>query len=87
MSKPLEVVNAVLDAGFESLGPLCSATGLADEYLRDTRYPDHEARIDALIRWETGKLFTTGFLSGLGGLLTLPGRLSPARGPPQNAGC
>ncbi|CAM3166525.1 EcsC family protein [Corallococcus sp. ZKHCc1 1396] len=72
MSKPLEVVNAVLDAGFAGLGPLCSATGLADEYLGDARYADHEARINALIHWETGKLFTTGFLSGLGGLLTLP---------------
>ncbi|GMU02523.1 EcsC family protein [Corallococcus caeni] len=72
MSKPLEVVNAVLDAGFEGLGPLCSATGLADEYLADSRYANHEARIDSLIHWETGKLFTTGFLSGLGGLLTLP---------------
>lgn len=72
MSKPLEVVNALLDAGFEGLGPLCSATGLADEYLRDARYANHEARINALIHWETGKLFTTGFLSGLGGLLTLP---------------
>lgn len=72
MSKPLEVINAVLSAGFEGLGPLCGATELADEYLRDPRYANHEARIDSLIHWETGKLFTTGFLSGLGGMLTLP---------------
>ena len=71
-SKAIELVNTVLDAGIKGLGPLKSASALATEYLRDPSYADDEARIDALINWETAKNFTTGFLTGLGGLMTLP---------------
>jgi uncharacterized protein (DUF697 family) len=45
---------------------------LAAEYLRDESYASHRERIDALINWETSKNFTSGFVTGLGGLLTLP---------------
>lgn len=70
--KALDLVNAVLDAGINGLGPLKSASELADEYLSDSSYPDNDARINSLINWETSKNFTSGFLTGLGGLLTLP---------------
>ena len=70
--KALDLVNAILDAGINGLGPLKSASELADEYLSDSSYPDNDARINALINWETSKNFTSGFLTGLGGLLTLP---------------
>ncbi len=49
-----------------------SARELADEYLRDDTYRDNDERVDALIRWETSKSFTAGFLGGLGGVLTFP---------------
>ena len=51
---------------------LSSALELADEYLRDGSYRDNDERVDALIRWETSKSFTAGFLGGLGGVLTIP---------------
>ena len=51
---------------------LSSARELADEYLRDGSYRDNDERVDALIRWETSKSFTAGFLGGLGGVLTIP---------------
>ena len=70
--KALDLVNGILDAGINGLGPLKSASELADEYLSDSRYPDNDARINSLINWETSKNFTSGFLTGLGGLLTLP---------------
>ena len=70
--KALDLVNGILDAGINGLGPLKSASELADEYLSDSRYPDTDARINSLINWETSKNFTSGFLTGLGGLLTLP---------------
>lgn len=38
----------------------------------DASFPDHEERIESLVNWETTKNFTTGFVTGLGGLLTLP---------------
>lgn len=72
MSTVLDLVNKVLDAGLRGLGPLKGAAALAQEYADDPRYPNDDARIDALINWETSKNATSGFLSGLGGLLTLP---------------
>ncbi|MFP2897240.1 EcsC family protein [Corallococcus sp. 4LFB] len=72
MSKFLEVVNTVLDAGLNGLGPLTGAKELADEYLQDSRYADDEARIDSLINWESSKNFASGFVLGLGGLMALP---------------
>jgi hypothetical protein len=40
--------------------------------LIDQSYPDDEERIESLINWETTKNFTTGFITGLGGILILP---------------
>ena len=51
---------------------LSSARELADEYLRDSAYMGNSERVDALIRWETTKSFTAGFVGGLGGVLTIP---------------
>ena len=52
--------------------PLASADSLVEAYRADARYKHDEERVDALIRWETGKSFTAGFITHLGGLLTLP---------------
>jgi len=62
----------LLDKGLNGLGPLSSAESLATEYLMDTDYASDDERVAALIRWETAKNFTTGFLTGLGGFVTLP---------------
>ncbi len=61
-------------------GPFVSAGELAEEYLRDTRYPDNAERIRALIRWESAKNFSTGFLSSFGGLAALPASVPAALG-------
>jgi uncharacterized protein (DUF697 family) len=62
----------LLDKGIAGLGPLAGARELATEYLEDTRYTTHDERIDALIERETIKNFTTGFVTGVGGAITLP---------------
>lgn len=62
----------LLDQGLAGIGPLSSAESVASTYLRDAKYRDDDARVAALIKWETTKNFTTGFLTGLGGFLTLP---------------
>jgi ABC-type uncharacterized transport system permease subunit len=36
--------------------------------------------VDALIRWEAAKNFTSGFLTGLGGVVTLPVTIPSALG-------
>ena len=54
------------------VSPLEGAASLAERYRIDASYRDTDARVDALIRWETAKNFTAGFITGLGGVLTLP---------------
>lgn len=49
-----------------------SSQELADDYLSDHRYGSHDARIDSLIRWQIAYCGSTGFTTGLGGLITLP---------------
>jgi uncharacterized protein (DUF697 family) len=62
----------LLEKGLSGLGPLSSAASLATEYLIDGSYADDDARVAALIKWEMAKNFTTGFVTGLGGFVTLP---------------
>ena len=56
----------------DGIGPLSSPAQLAKEYEINASYRDTDARVRALIRWETAKNFTAGFLTGLGGLIALP---------------
>lgn len=71
-NKATELINWITDKAVEGLPPLCSAENLALEYLIDQSYPDDEERIESLINWETTKNFTSGFITGLGGILTIP---------------
>lgn len=75
-----KLVVFLLDKGLAGAGPLSSAEDLAGEYLIDSSYENDEQRIDALIRWETRKNFTSGFLTGLGGVVTFPVSIPAALG-------
>ena len=66
------LVNFLLRKGLGGFGPLSSAQDLADEYLIDQDYEDDDQRVAALIKWETRKNFTTGFITGVGGYISLP---------------
>lgn len=79
-SQALQLVNWIVDSAIEGVPPLSSAYDLAQEYLIDTSYPDNHERVASLINWETSKNFTTGFVTGLGGLLTLPVAVPTALG-------
>ena len=70
--RALTLVKWLSDHSIDGVRPLSSAQDLATEYLSDQSYASHRERIDALINWETSKNFTSGFVTGLGGLLTLP---------------
>ena len=78
--KALQVVKKIADYGIDGVGPLSSAEKLAQEYLNDSSYSSNDERADALIRWETSKNFGSGFLTGLGGLITLPASVPAALG-------
>jgi uncharacterized protein (DUF697 family) len=70
----------LLDKGLAGAGPLSSAEDLASEYLIDGSFASDEARVDTLIRRETRKNFTTGFVTGLGGIVTFPVTIPAALG-------
>jgi hypothetical protein len=77
-SRALTLVKWISDKAIDGVRPLSSAHDLADEYLIDRGYKNHNTRVDALINWETTKNFTSGFVTGLGGLLVLPFSLPAA---------
>jgi len=79
-SQPGKLVKYILDNAVNGIPPLSSASALAKEYAIDSSYPDNESRTDALINWETAKNFTSGFITGLGGLITLPVSIPTALG-------
>jgi hypothetical protein len=66
-----QLVQYLLDRVLGGVGPLSSAENLAQESLIDQGYVENDERVDAPINWETAKSFTTGFLTGLGGVITL----------------
>jgi len=74
------LVAFLLRTGLAGAGPLSSAEQLASQYLIDRSYANDYRRVDALIRWEIGKNFTTGFVAGLGGLVTFPVSIPAALG-------
>lgn len=71
-SKALQVANWLTEKAVGGVGPLSSAEELALEYLNDSSYESNDKRVDSLIKWETSKNFSTGFVTGLGGFATLP---------------
>jgi hypothetical protein len=79
-SKALQLVRRVLNQAIDGVAPLSSAGDLAEEYVIDQSYDDRDERVDALIRWEAAKNFTSGFLTGLGGVVTLPVTIPSALG-------
>lgn len=58
------------DRAINGIAGLDSAQTLADAY-RHT-HPDRRECVNALIRWQNTKAGASGFLSGLGGMMTLP---------------
>lgn len=67
-----KLVRRILDHAVDGVSPMSGAAALARQYERDRSYANDDARVDALIRWEASKNFTSGFLTSLGGMLTLP---------------
>jgi uncharacterized protein (DUF697 family) len=79
-SQATKLTKFLLERGLGGVPPLSSASDLADEYLIDQGYEDHDQRVDALINWETTKNFTSGFITGLGGVISLPLAIPSALG-------
>lgn len=79
-SKALKLVNWIVDSATDGVPTMKSAKALAEEYLSDNGYDSNDSRAESLINWESSKNFTTGFITGLGGYLTLPISIPSALG-------
>ena len=59
----LKLADWITDRSIAGVSPLSSASDLATRYLIDQGYASNDKRVDALIRWETSKNFTAGFVT------------------------
>jgi len=66
------LIEGILKKGINGYGPLSSASDLASEYLNDKRFGSKNEMVDSLIKWEISKNFGSGFLTSMGGAVTLP---------------
>jgi hypothetical protein len=71
-SKGHELIQRIATYAIDGVWKLSGAVALAEEYSRNPKYGSAEETVDALVRWGAGKNFSTGFVTGLGGVLTLP---------------
>ena len=66
------LLKQILNLGINGSRGFSSARELGDKYLNNPEYNTKMDRIDALVKWEEKKNFTTGFLTSLGGIISLP---------------
>lgn len=69
-SKIMDLLNWSYDKAVQGVVGLDSAYDLADDYLKLNGSLHDQA--NSLIRWQNTKAATSGFLTGLGGVITLP---------------
>lgn len=73
--KHLSLVDQALEWGYDKavngLGVLGSAQELGNEYLRDNKNNKIDAA-NSLIRWQNAKAATGGFVTNIGGIVTMP---------------
>lgn len=70
-NKILQVLDWAYEKSLNGLPGTLSAEELADEYLNKNSGNSVKA-CDSLISWQVGKCATSGFITGLGGIITLP---------------
>ena len=66
-----DLVRWILDQALDGIGPIPSASDLANDYKHQS-YANDAERVRALIKWAVAKNTATRFVTGLGGVLTLP---------------
>lgn len=68
-NKMIQVLNFSYDKAINGVGGLNSAVELAESYKSENCLHD---QCDSLIRWQNTKAGTSGFVTGLGGLILMP---------------
>ncbi|MBU3914692.1 EcsC family protein [bacterium] len=70
--EPSNFLRQIVHIGINGGRGLSSARELGDKYINNPAYGTKIEQINALAKWEGRKNFTSGFLTSLGGILTLP---------------
>ncbi|KUO71787.1 MAG: EcsC family protein [Desulfosporosinus sp. BRH_c37] len=68
--KMMQVLDWSYDKAINGVPGLDSAQELAEDYLKQSG--SLKSKANSLIRWQNTKCATSGFISGLGGIITLP---------------
>lgn len=71
-STALTLVKQITDNATKGSVHISGAKELAESYLKNKSYKNNDERVHALIKWESRKNFAAGFITGIGGLITLP---------------
>lgn len=79
-NKADQLISWITERAVRGVPPLSSAEDLAAEYISQNDYASADERVDALIKWESGKNFAAGFVTGLGGIATMPFAIPAAIG-------
>ena len=69
-SKMMEVLDWSYEKAVNGLPGMETAQELGNKYLK--RYGSTNEAIDKFIKWQQAKCATSGFLTGVGGIITLP---------------
>ena len=65
-----EVLNSCYNAALKGIPKTKTCYELPKEYM--AKYPTKESAIDNSLKWQVAKCTTSGFLTSLGGIITLP---------------
>jgi len=79
-NKALELVQYITDTAIDGAWVLAPADEVAQAYLDDSSYPNHDARVDSLIHWHVAQNFGSGFATSVGGPLTIAFAIPAALG-------
>lgn len=69
-TKVMNILDTLYDKAINGVPGTPNCHELASEYLE--KYPDTEKAVNKFVHWQIAKCTTSGFLTSLGGLITLP---------------
>lgn len=68
--KIMELLNVCYDKALNGIPGTPTCYDLANEYM--TKYPSSQQAVKEFVKWQIAKCTTSGFLTSLGGIITLP---------------
>lgn len=66
----MKTLNWAYEQAINGLPGMQTAEQMAEEYLKGEK--DLDRKVSSLIRWQNSKCATSGFICGLGGIITMP---------------